>query len=225
MFQHFHAVLGSVARWNLRRQWLPHACALCASGQWHCPEALSSGCFFRCTGHGVQCRSRISLHRQGNSPKMTTPFFSAKVCEEIYPRLLSFFRIYLTAGPGSPQRIDSSWQDVNGSRTDGGNGMAIVGNGRALQNPGRTTGSKLSIGNGHRSPVRTAGGETGNHVRIASNEMCTFLILNISSLQLIPVNMIAYRAQYGSADPARIIAHRAFHPGHCGEHPDGGSVL
>lgn len=26
----------------------------------------------------------------------------------------------------------------------------------------------------------------------ASNEMCTFLILNISSLQLIPVNMIAY---------------------------------
>ena len=31
----------------------------------------------------------------------------------------------------------------------------------------------------------------------ASNEMCTFLILNISSLQLIPVNMIAYRQQYG----------------------------
>ena len=28
--------------------------------------------------------------------------------------------------------------------------------------------------------------------RRASNEMCTFLILNISSLQLIPVNMIAY---------------------------------
>ncbi len=27
---------------------------------------------------------------------------------------------------------------------------------------------------------------------IASNEMCTFLILNISSLQLIPVNVIAY---------------------------------
>lgn len=31
----------------------------------------------------------------------------------------------------------------------------------------------------------------------ASNEMCTFLILNISSLQLIPVNIIAYRSQYG----------------------------
>lgn len=42
--------------------------------------------------------------------------------------------------------------------------------------------------------------------RAASNEMCTFLILNISSLQLIPVNMIAYRSQYGSADPACIIA-------------------
>lgn len=39
----------------------------------------------------------------------------------------------------------------------------------------------------------------------ASNEMCTFLILNISSLQLIPVNIIAYRSQYGSADPAAIV--------------------
>ena len=42
--------------------------------------------------------------------------------------------------------------------------------------------------------------------RVASPEMCDFLILNISSLQLIPVNMIAYRSQYGSADPAGIIA-------------------
>lgn len=42
--------------------------------------------------------------------------------------------------------------------------------------------------------------------RQASNEMCTFLILNISSLQLIPVNMIAYRSQYGSVNPAVIIA-------------------
>jgi spore maturation protein A len=40
----------------------------------------------------------------------------------------------------------------------------------------------------------------------ASNEMCIFLILNISSLQLIPVNMIAYRSQYGSVDPTVIIA-------------------
>lgn len=40
---------------------------------------------------------------------------------------------------------------------------------------------------------------------IASNEMCTFLIINISSLQLIPVNMIAYRSQYGSVNPAAIV--------------------
>ncbi len=39
----------------------------------------------------------------------------------------------------------------------------------------------------------------------ASNEMCTFLILNISSLQLIPVNMIAYRSQYGAVNPAAIV--------------------
>ncbi|MGI6006520.1 MAG: nucleoside recognition protein [Ruminococcus sp.] len=40
---------------------------------------------------------------------------------------------------------------------------------------------------------------------VASNEMCNFLIINISSLQLIPVNIIAYRSQYGSADPAAIL--------------------
>lgn len=42
--------------------------------------------------------------------------------------------------------------------------------------------------------------------RSASNEMCVFLILNISSLQLIPVNMIAYRSQYGSVMPTAVIA-------------------
>lgn len=40
---------------------------------------------------------------------------------------------------------------------------------------------------------------------VASKEMCTFLIINISSLQLIPVNMIAYRAQYGSTDPTAVV--------------------
>lgn len=39
----------------------------------------------------------------------------------------------------------------------------------------------------------------------ASNEMCTFLVLNISSLQLIPVNIIAYRSQYGSVNPTAIV--------------------
>ena len=40
---------------------------------------------------------------------------------------------------------------------------------------------------------------------IATDEMCTFLIINISSLQLIPVNIIAYRSQYGSVNPAAIV--------------------
>lgn len=40
---------------------------------------------------------------------------------------------------------------------------------------------------------------------VASNEMCTFLIINISSLQLIPINMIAYRSQYGSVNPTAIV--------------------
>ena len=49
--------------------------------------------------------------------------------------------------------------------------------------------------------------ERGNPAYMTvDNEMCTFLILNISSLQLIPVNMIAYRSQYGSVNPAVIIA-------------------
>lgn len=41
--------------------------------------------------------------------------------------------------------------------------------------------------------------------RAASDAMCAFLILNISSLQLIPVNMIVYRTKYGSANPSGII--------------------
>jgi len=45
----------------------------------------------------------------------------------------------------------------------------------------------------------------GGSPSVASNEMCTFLILNISSLQLIPVNIIAYRSQYGSVNPAAIV--------------------
>lgn len=48
-------------------------------------------------------------------------------------------------------------------------------------------------------------GKTKIDAGIASDEMCTFLIINISSLQLIPMNMIAYRSQYGSSDPAAIL--------------------
>lgn len=50
------------------------------------------------------------------------------------------------------------------------------------------------------------GSLTNYGARTASNEMCTFLVMNISSLQLIPVNIIAYRSQYGSANPAAVIA-------------------
>lgn len=39
----------------------------------------------------------------------------------------------------------------------------------------------------------------------ASDEMCTFLVVNISSLQIIPVSVIAYRAQYGAVNPAAIV--------------------
>lgn len=48
------------------------------------------------------------------------------------------------------------------------------------------------------------GGTGKRGIPIASNAMCTFLIINVSSLQLIPMNMIAYRAQYGSPQPAAI---------------------
>lgn len=43
------------------------------------------------------------------------------------------------------------------------------------------------------------------NVTKASDEMCTFLVINISSLQLIPVNVIAYRSQYGSVNPAAVV--------------------
>lgn len=56
------------------------------------------------------------------------------------------------------------------------------------------------------------GGKNAGHLtdgqrgeRAASDAMCAFLILNISSLQLIPVNMIVYRTKYGSANPSGII--------------------
>lgn len=60
---------------------------------------------------------------------------------------------------------------------------------------------------GRLEDARRAGRAAGpvRKKRIAGNEMCTFLIINISSLQLIPVNVIAYRSQYGSVNPAGIV--------------------
>lgn len=40
----------------------------------------------------------------------------------------------------------------------------------------------------------------------ASRSMCMFMVFNMSSLQIISVNIIAYRAQYNSLNPSEIIA-------------------
>ena len=71
--------------------------------------------------------------------------------------------------------------------------------GRSLRGSGAGEGFRHQGAAGRGSQEKGTG-------RRASNEMCIFLILNISSLQLIPVNMIAYRSQYGSANPTAIIA-------------------
>jgi spore maturation protein A len=39
----------------------------------------------------------------------------------------------------------------------------------------------------------------------ASKSMCMFMIINMSSLQLITMNILAYRAQYNSVNPSEII--------------------
>lgn len=44
------------------------------------------------------------------------------------------------------------------------------------------------------------------HPKTATHAMCMFLIINISSVQLISINMIAYRSAYGSANPTEIVA-------------------
>ncbi len=41
--------------------------------------------------------------------------------------------------------------------------------------------------------------------KYASRSMCMFMIFNMSSLQIICVNLIAYRTQYHSANPSEII--------------------
>lgn len=39
----------------------------------------------------------------------------------------------------------------------------------------------------------------------ASDAMCMFMIINMSSLQLVTMSVVAYRSQYGSASPSDII--------------------
>lgn len=71
---------------------------------------------------------------------------------------------------------------------------------RSAGKSGRSQNERFTGGSGV-PKMRVAGSQGGT----ASNEMCTFLIMNISSLQLIPVNIIAYRSQYGSVDPTAIV--------------------
>ncbi|MDR2939874.1 MAG: nucleoside recognition protein [Clostridiales bacterium] len=42
--------------------------------------------------------------------------------------------------------------------------------------------------------------------KTASKSMCMFMIINMSSLQLITVNILSYRTAYGSTNPAEILA-------------------
>ncbi|MBE5965315.1 MAG: nucleoside recognition protein [Lachnospiraceae bacterium] len=44
-----------------------------------------------------------------------------------------------------------------------------------------------------------------NNPTMASDSMCAFLIINVSSIQLVPITMIAYRNQYGSVNPVSIM--------------------
>lgn len=43
------------------------------------------------------------------------------------------------------------------------------------------------------------------HIKIATNSMCTFLAINTSSVQLIPATAIAYLAANGSSNPSAVI--------------------
>jgi len=43
------------------------------------------------------------------------------------------------------------------------------------------------------------------HKETASKSMCMFMIINMSSLQLVTMSILAYRAQYNSVNPSEII--------------------
>ena len=44
------------------------------------------------------------------------------------------------------------------------------------------------------------------HPKTATHAMCMFLIVNISTVQLVSINMVAYRSAYGSTNPTEVIA-------------------
>ncbi len=47
--------------------------------------------------------------------------------------------------------------------------------------------------------------KNSNEKQRATNSMCMFMIINMSSLQLITMNIIAFRSQYDSINPSEII--------------------
>ena len=47
--------------------------------------------------------------------------------------------------------------------------------------------------------------ELNNNNPISSNSMIMFMVINMSSVQLIAISVLAYRTQYGAIDPASII--------------------
>lgn len=64
---------------------------------------------------------------------------------------------------------------------------------------------RLAADTGISGGMVNGSGTGGCPADTATNSMCTFLILNISSLQLVPITMVAYRAQYGSANPMAVL--------------------
>lgn len=73
--------------------------------------------------------------------------------------------------------------------------MNMLGTGWSATGPGLMAMEELDKINRKNKPDRNT----------ASDEMCTFLVLNISSLQLVPVNIIAFRRAYGAVAPASIV--------------------
>ena len=47
--------------------------------------------------------------------------------------------------------------------------------------------------------------ELNSHRESASRAMCMFMVINMSSVQLITINIVAYRSQFGSVAPAAVI--------------------
>lgn len=111
---------------------------------------------------------------------------------------------------GNPEYLDGACLETQGGKRNAGcSGGTVQGRDQNVGNIWQSEGTSVRTdrktdGKTDRKRSKTRGAGAGG--RTASREMCTFLILNISSLQLIPVNMIAYRSQYGSTRPAAIIA-------------------